>query len=112
MEEPVALAAASMCRPCKTRHAFASAGGCPGFARRAPQVERLQRKFHSIHSTLVHGPSLASGPTSRAITDLEASMVLSSVASPPHMALQQQAGGRLLPTGGMAPVGRTPEVGP
>ncbi|KAG2433018.1 hypothetical protein HXX76_008745 [Chlamydomonas incerta] len=46
------------------------------------RVERLQRKFHGIHSTLVHGPSLASGPTSRAITDLDASLMLSVVASP------------------------------
>ncbi|GLC37302.1 hypothetical protein PLESTF_000486000 [Pleodorina starrii] len=64
------------------------------------RVERLQRKFHSIHSTLVHGPSLASGPTSRAITDLETSMMLSSVVSP----LQpDQWGSRLAPALGARP---------
>ncbi|KXZ51508.1 hypothetical protein GPECTOR_12g471 [Gonium pectorale] len=92
------------------------------------RVERLQRKFHSIHSTLVHGPSLASGPTSRAI-DLDASIMLASIAaSPLQPALAQQAGGsgtpgfmgadgqrqpggRLLAAAAAA-AGRTPELGP
>lgn len=49
------------------------------------QVERLQRKFQSIHQTLVHGPSMASGPLSRAI-DLDASLMLASTANLSGMA--------------------------
>ncbi|GLI59277.1 hypothetical protein VaNZ11_001126 [Volvox africanus] len=69
------------------------------------RVERLQRKFHSIHLTLVHGPSVSCGPTSRAITDLEASVMVSTAASP----LQPALGARLTP----APIAlaRTPELG-
>lgn len=76
-----------------------------------PQVERLQRKFHSIHLTLVHGPSMGTGPTSRAITDLEASVMISTTVSPFQPAQQQQhygTGGRLTPPA----LARTPETGP
>ncbi|GFR45611.1 hypothetical protein Agub_g7018 [Astrephomene gubernaculifera] len=84
------------------------------------RVERLQRKFHSVHSTLVHGPSLASGPTSRAIMDLDASSVFASVvASPMQTPVQQQGGLQGLQQqqaalgGRLAAVGaaRTPEQG-
>ncbi|PNW77356.1 hypothetical protein CHLRE_10g433050v5 [Chlamydomonas reinhardtii] len=71
------------------------------------RVERLQRKFHGIHSTLVHGPSLASGPTSRAITDLDASLMVSVAASPLAAALAGGgAQGLTSPDmGGMRPIG-------
>ncbi|GIL71330.1 hypothetical protein Vretimale_2679 [Volvox reticuliferus] len=70
------------------------------------RVERLQRKFHSIHLTLVHGPSVACCPTSRAINDLEASVMVSTAASP----LQPALSGRLTPA--PAAFARTPEGGP
>lgn len=88
------------CDPYSTGTPHAQTDHCP--ACRPPpghtQVERLQRKFHGIHSTLVHGPSLASGPTSRAITDLDASLMVSVAASPLAAALagggaQARAGG-------------------
>ncbi|PNH09185.1 Dynamin-like protein ARC5 [Tetrabaena socialis] len=83
------------------------------------RVGRLQRQFHAIHSTLVHGPSLASGPTSRAInTDLDASIMLASVvlASPlPHSgggAAEggRQIGGRLAAAAAAAGAARTPDM--
>ncbi|KAG2491621.1 hypothetical protein HYH03_009992 [Edaphochlamys debaryana] len=66
------------------------------------RVERLQRKFHGIHSTLVHGPSLASGPTSRAITDLDASVMMASVSvASPLPAYSSAGGGGSLRGGGV-----------
>ncbi len=66
------------------------------------QVERLQRKFQSIHQTLVHGPSMASGPLSRAI-DLDASLMLASTAN-----LSGMAGAVGGPVQTVSPVGAAP----